>query len=451
MPQVEDLDAVVIGANLRGLVTAYILNSLGYRAVLLEKAPTVGGVDGSFETPDGTRFEYGLHVLDDMRSEVATRLFTHVVDEAVHRIKLRRAIVLRNRITPYAASPAEMPAELRGMFESEEIVDDLGDELPTRARLARFYGRPFTDLIFDEVLPSYPSEQRHSKFGIDESRLLTNIYPWFFPRARRKPRSGDGSREFHDQLRDGVDQYILYPREGGFGGFAKGFLRQLDPRRIEVLTNAHDVHLEVERGTHTVRRVDALGRRFRAAHYFWATSWKALCGVLDLPCQEIATDRVLLGSFRWNRPVNTDYHELLVGDPTHQLNRVYFPARFRESNDPLMQVEYVFPRAEERPLDGDHWRRTWVENAGRLGLIDDRHRVETFDFKTFCMHFNAFGMEGEPLRDADPSLLRADSNVRPVVPSMANLNVNAYVPRVIDYVTSSLTRGAALPNNRPAQ
>jgi hypothetical protein len=433
----EQVDAVVIGASIRGLVTTYVLSSLGYRAVLLEHGRRVGGADSSFVTPGGTRFEHGLHVLDAHRSELATRLFTHVVDGAVHDVVLRRAIALRGHVMPYSPVPAEMPAALRDLLPSADLVDDLGDALPTRARLARCYGGPFADLIFDEVLPSFPSEARHLAFGVDEARLLTNIYPWFFPRAARAT-TADESRAFHDRLRAGIEQRVLYPGDGGFGGFAEGFVRHFDQDRIEVLTGVDDLRVDVVPGTHTIEAVSGRGRRFAAPHYFWAGSWSALCGLLGVPCQHTATDRVLLGSFRLNRPALTTWHEVLVGDPEHQINRISFPARFRESDDPLVQVEFAVPAAVPRPEDPDHWQRAWVWSARRLGLVDDTHRVEEFDFRAFPLHFNGFGVEGEPLRDADPGLLRPDSNVRPVVPSMANLNLNRHVPRAVSYVASVL-------------
>ena len=438
MSTIERVDAVVIGASIRGLVTGYVLSSLGYRAVVLERAPRVGGADSTFVTARGTRFDHGLHLLDVRRSELATRLFTHVVDGRVHEVTLRRAIALRNCVMPYAPVAADMPQPLRDMLPKGELVDELGDRLPTRDRLGQYYGRAFTDLIFDEVLPSFPSEARHLAFGVDESRLLTNIYPWFFPRARRVATAGDESRAFHDRLRAGVEQRVLYPIEGGFGGFAEGFVRHFDPDRIEVLTGVNDVHVEILPGTRSVAWVGARGRRFAAAHYFWGGSWSTLCAILGLPCQEVATDQVLLGSFRLDRPATTAYHEILVGDPEHPLNRVYFPAAFRGASDPLMQVEFAVPRAVPWPNDPNHWRDAWVASARRLGLLDTTHRVEEFDFRSFPLHFNAFGAEGEALRDADPALLGQDTNVRPVVPSMANLNLNRYVPRAVRYVASVL-------------
>ncbi len=105
-----------------------------------------------------------------------------------------------------------------------------------------------------------------------------------------------------------------------------------------------------------------------------------------------------------------------------------------------MQVEYVVPRADKPPLESDHWRDTWLEDTRRIGILDDAHQVEVFDFKTRPIHFNSFGMEGHPLKDADIAQLNGDSNIYPLQPSMANLNLNSYVPKTVDYVTSVLSR-----------
>ncbi len=434
---IQRVDAIVIGASIRGLVAAHVLDALGYTAVVVERGGRLGGTDGSFYTPGGSQFDFGLHVLDYMRSELVTRLFSSVVGERVHRQTLQRGIVLRNHLMPYNPRPAEMPAEVRSMLSGETIVDDLGRELPTRQRLGKIYGEGFADLIFDEVLPSYPTENRHRALGVDESRLVTNIYPWFFPRAERR---GEGARSFHDEVRGGQQQEILYPEEGGFAGFAEGFVRQLDPERVEVITGARDLSFDVGAGTHRIDTVTAGGRTFAAPHVFWAAPWPVLCELLELPCQRVVTDRVFLGSFRLSAPASTDYHEVLVGDPQLRINRLSFPARFRRSDEPLMQIEFSVPEAEDWPTEAEQWREIWVDDLRKLGLLGADHRVEEFDFRQFPLHFNGFGAEGEPFRDADPELVDPAGNVRPVVPSMANLNLNNYVPRAVEYVASVLAR-----------
>ena len=436
----EQLDALVIGATIRGLVATYLIDSLGLRSVLLERAPIIGGGDGSFTTEDGSIFEYGMHVLDYMRSPLASRLFARVVDGRVHRTRLHRAIVLRGAIMPYSPAPDAMPAELRDLLRDGELTDDLGDELPTRERLGEIYGEGFADLVFDEVLPSFPTESRHLAFGVEEARLLTNIYPWFFPQSTRIGGMLNASRAFHDRLRAGIPQYVLYPEEGGFGGFSAGFIGQLDAERTEVLLGAKDLEIQFEPDRHRIESVTAGGRRFEARHYLWGASWPALCSLMGLPCQSVATDRIVLGSFRFDRPVPCSYQEILVGDPRYQINRLYFPGAFRGVSEPRLQIEFAFPVAEEdkRGLDSSEWCNRWHDDLRALGLLGESHQVELFDFKTRQLHFNGFGMEGVPLEDADPDLIDSDSNVYPLTPSMANLNLNDHVPRTVAGVAQLL-------------
>ena len=135
------------------------------------------------------------------------------------------------------------------------------------------------------------------------------------------------------------------------------------------------------------------GRRLKGQRYFWAGSWPELCRLLKLPCQNPSTDRIALGSFRLDRPARTEYHEILVGNPAHPINRVYFPGAFRGSEDALMQIEFSFPVAEERSLDPDHWRDTWLDSLRALGILEAAHRVEVYDFKTRTLHFNGYGAD----------------------------------------------------------
>ena len=86
--------------------------------------------------------------------------------------------------------------------------------------------------------------------------------------------------------------------------------------------------------------------------------------------------------------------------------------------------------------------------AAALALSTDSHQVEAFDFKTFCMHFNAYGMDGVPLAEADPSQLSDDTNFYPVTPSLFRLNLNSHVPRDIAYVTNVLSTPP--PSTTPA-
>ncbi len=438
--ETQTVDALVVGGNLAGLISAWLLGELGYRTVLLERAKRLGGVNSSFQMSGGSTFDMGMHVLDYMRSPVTTRLFSRIAGSDLKRTRLRRAMVLRGQIMPYAPAPAEMPDTLRALLASGNPVDDIGASPPTRERIRAIYGAAYADMIFDEVLPSYRCEFRHKQLGVDEARLMTNIYPWFFPRAERPMEGAGESRSFHDQLRRGEPQDVLYPGRDGFAGFARAFAEALDPAYVQTVVDIPDLNIELEPGTHTVRWIQAHGRRLKAEHVFWAASWPGLCKVLDMPCRNLATDNLLLGSFLFNRPADCDYNEIIVGDPTLHLDRISFPGKFAQTGEPKLQVEFAFPVADDGlPLEAAHWHSTWLTDLGRLGLINDKHTVEAFDFRNFRIHFNSYGTEGEPHAEADPSLLQPDSNIVPVAPSVLNRNLNASVPRYLDAVLNAVT------------
>ena len=433
----ERPDVLVIGANLRGLTSAYIAAQLGHKVIVLERAPRAGGADGTFPTAEGDLFDHGLHLLDFERSVAATRLMTHAVQGQVRRFTLERGMVLRGETMPYAPTRDQMPASVQALLKDGDLVDDIGDAPPTRANLARCYGEGYANFVLDEVLPSMRTEVRHLEFGVSEEKLLPNVYPWFFPRAERELGTGDHSRRYHDRLRVGIAQDVLYPVEGGFAGFANGLMARIEELDGEVVLGAGDVELDWEEGSHQVREVRAAGRTFVSEQVFWAAAWAPLCKLVGIPVQNTATDRMVLGSFRLDREPTTDYHEILVGDPTIPINRVSMVGKIRDDGSPLLQIENAFPLAADDPIDAPHWQAAWTDALRRIGVITD-HKIEAFDFKTFPMHFNAYGMEGEALVDADPSLIDPNANLFPVSPSMANWNTNTYIPRVIREVTQRL-------------
>ena len=82
----EHRDAIVIGGNLAGISVAYLLSQYGYKTTLIEPAPFLGGIDGSFRNENGRTFDFGVHALDHERSEFVSRLMEHAVDGRVRRL-----------------------------------------------------------------------------------------------------------------------------------------------------------------------------------------------------------------------------------------------------------------------------------------------------------------------------------------------------------------------------
>jgi hypothetical protein len=436
----ENCDAIVVGGNVAGLFVAYMLGQLGYSTKLLEKQPVLGGMDRSFTNRNGRSFDFGLHVLDSLRSDVVTKLFRHVVDNEVHETERRRGIVLRNHVIPYNAVAGDWPEELRELLPDHDLVDEVGDAKPTRRTLARYYGEGFADMIFDEVLASYPSETRQLEFGVEESQLITHIYPWFFPRARLAPVNSNLSRQYHDRKRAGAKEVFLYPRQGGFGGFAEGFRRKLHEIGVEVLTDIPDLHFEMQPAKQRVSRITAQGRQLYAPRVFWCAPGGILCRLLSIDVEDLKPDQFVLGSFEFSRPVDCDYHELILGDPQHLFNRMSFPGKIGRTEDNLCQLEFSYPRHApgEFVTDERFWKEKWLASLRKMGIVDGANEPVDFDLKTVPLVYNCYGVEGKKQPDFEIGELHPESNLRPVLLSVNNININTRIPQFLRYLTDEL-------------
>jgi len=446
-PGGERSDVLVVGGNLAGLFVAHTLAGWGFRTRLVEKAAETGGMDRSFAIEGGALFDFGVHALAYRRSELVTRLFRHVLDDRVRRVDVQRAIALRGQLIPYHAPAERWPAELRGLLldaGAGDPVDDLGDAPPTRERLGRIYGAAFADLIFGEVLRSYPAERRHTAFGVPESELLTNIYPWFFPRARRARPPARLAGSFQERVRRGeLPEQALYPAEGGFGAFPAALRRAAEARGVDVVAGASDLALDVEPGTRRVRSVAARGRSYRADRVYWCASPADLQRALGLPVPDAKPDRFVLTSLELARPLEAPWTEVLVGDPEHRVDRISFRGRFAGTENRLVQLEFAYPARGEGSVPEETAAKPafWVEGAlrslRRLGLVEPGNEVRAFDVKRVPLLYNAYGVEGVPM--PEPRFeLPPESNLRPVLPTLKKVNINTRFPAYLRFLAEDL-------------
>ncbi|MEO0652513.1 MAG: NAD(P)-binding protein [Planctomycetota bacterium] len=446
MSEQVERDALVIGGNLAGISIAHWLASFGYRTTLFEKAPFLGGVDGSFENELGRTFDFGVHALDHGRNEFVTRLMEKAVRGKYRRLPKRRAILLGGHMIPYNAPLALWPDDLRALFRAGEIVDDLGTDPPTREALGRIYGERWADYVFDEILASYPAEQLQTQFGVDESQLLVNIYPWFFPRVERRGRKDDAHHRYQTKVRSEGGEHVIYPESGGFVGFAQGLADVAVEHGAELLVGANDLEVELDDERRRVRAVHAGGRRFTAPRVYWCGPPKVLLQLLGAPYFDATPETFALGSFQFERPVTCEYLELIGGDRRHLIKRASFPGKLQGGPDDLVQIEYHFPRGDEQSgteqyrTERSWWLESWLESLRALGIVERDNEVRSLDLKLIPMHYNGFGIEGQPTPEVELPDLPDDTNLRPVLPSYRKININTRLPQYLRYLAEDLTR-----------
>lgn len=446
-PEVEERDALVIGGNMAGISIAYLLGHLGYRTTLIEAAPFLGGIDGSFKNALGRTFDFGVHALDHGRSPYVTRLMERAVDGRFRRVPKTRALLLRGHLFPYNAPPEDWPHELRALLKSGAIYDDLGAALPTRQRLGEIYGRAFADFIFDEVLASYPAERRQLAFGVDEAALLRNIYPWFFPRVERVARDDNPHYRYQARVRAEGGEHVIYPDSGGFAGFAEGLAERARAAGVEFEVGARDLDVRMDSARRAVERVTANGRAFASPRVYWCGPANVLLDLLGEPSFHAAPETFALGSLQFERPLKCPYLEFIGGDPRHLIKRASCPGKLQGTADDVIQLEYHFPRddegAEGHGQEKPWWCETWLASLRELGIVQPDNEPLDIDVKLIPMHYNGFGCDGQPTPDVVLPEFPLNTNLKPVLPSYRKININTRLPQYLEFLAHDLAHDVA--------
>jgi len=443
------VDNLIIGAGLVGSITAWVLAQHGEHGLLLERNADPGGVNGSFADPEGHWFDHGRHIINADRSEFTSRFFRQVLgEEGVRTFELERGIVVRGHVIPYAAPPENWPDELRRHLRIDLDAPGVCLGAPREA-FARAYGRWFADLVFDEMMSAYPVLMWKRERGMPEENLLDWLFPWFFPRTsleRRPEEVEEGgvyspeSRLYHFEARhaDPPSEPVLYPASGGYAGWIHAMLEQAADT-MEVRTGLSDIAADIDPETLAVRSVTAGGRRHSAERVFWCAPLPVLCKALGWQLPRGEPQWELLGSFTFDRPVRTEYHEILLADPVHRIRRMNFPGRIAgDRAGRTVQVEYTTV-GDEAHRSGQEWQDDWLESLRQVGIID-RDRIPVWcDFKRVARGVVSTDELSGFLADCENRVARGSGHLVAPHLAVASDNNARLVPKVFRHIEAALT------------
>jgi hypothetical protein len=419
-------DVIIIGAGLSGLVAAYTLSSFGIKCCLLDKNDKIGGGNSSFKNEFGDIFDSGYHALDESRSHITTALFKKVVGN-FHRKKLSRGIVLNSHVFPYNSDIKSWPKELSSLLDLSDI-DDIGTTISAE-NLSSVYGPRFIEYCKNNIFQSYPSEVRASIEGRDKNRMFDLIYPWFFPKLMKK--SIDGGEEwaqYHGKMRN-QDQFVLYPKENGFYGFVESLYRAINKDFCDIYLGCTDLQLKLNNENHC-ESISFLDKSLIADHYFWCAPFFGLAPLLNIKLPSGVPQRLALGSFRLKDDLSQPYHEILVGDINHDINRISFPGYMRSEKNNLIQVEFLFPDGEY-PIDSDFWKTSWLNSLKDMNIIDNSN-VELFDFEVCYRGMVTKHPLDEISKEYDKKFKDSNTNIFLPFVNAGPENINRLVPAVIN-------------------
>ena len=385
-----DVDNLIVGGGFAGCITAWILSAERMQAVLLEKGGSTAGMSGSFQDPHGNSFDYGRHVLNYGRTDLATQFFELTLGNQVRKFRLERGLLLRGELIGYAAPLADWPAEFRQQIRlaADSPQVRVGSK---RKEFAAAYGSWFADFVFDDVVSAFPTLLWRRERGTPEEELLDWIFPWFFPLSDREaPPDEDAergvfsaeSRRYHYDTRHRDGETVLFPAGGrGFGQWLEAMIEQSTPQ-VDVRAELGDLGFEFRPGTCRLDAVHTAETTYRPRHVFWCAPLPILCQAFNWELPSGEPQSFLLGNFTFERPLDVEYHEVLGGDPNHRINRISFPGRIGGQPQPTtLQIEHLNLTSNVALQGDDEWLSEWEQSLRKTGLVAGDNRVLHADLK----------------------------------------------------------------------
>ena len=428
-------DRIIIGGGLSGVTAAHILTHYGFKVLLLEKSSTLGSYSTSFSVNNGDVFDHGYHTLDYNRSEFTTHFFAKVLRNKFRQFRLKRGLVIRSGIIDYASSIEQWPPAIAQNVPAKTFNDTLVVPV-NRKKLEAVYGKYLTDLALDEILPSYPSLEWRRNHGQDEAELLDLIYPWFFPKADKISRGHDESSAYHNAIRANGEQHVLYPDSGGFGAFIDSILKSIDAALIEVRLGLEDLKIKVDHASKSITHISACGLNYTANYYYWCAPITTIAKQFGLHMPQGVPQYLALGSFVFDKEVNSTHHELLVGDRKIQANRISFPGLIGQRKNNLVQLEYFYPKGF-REVTAQSWCAECLDKLRDLGVITD-HQVVEFNFHNTVRGFVTVENTDALLASYARDLASVNTNIIYPHIGLGPENINRVIPSTFRQVLNSI-------------
>ena len=394
----SEKSVIIFGGGLSGLVAANICSQSGIKSLLVENTNLLGGGNKSLKDKEGNIFDYGYHALDYNRSLVTTKFFKKVLKNNYRKFKLRRGIILKDRLIPYNEKINNWPKELK--------------------------------ILFPKKL----------KNGGKEEDFFGLIYPWFFPRTKKINQRKSEWDVFHDKMRNDLNHFVLYPKKGGFGSFVESIYDNINQKYCKIIKNAKNIEFNIQPKTKKISSVKINGKVCVADTYFWCNSPISLCKILDIKIKEKIgrPQQIVFGNFVLKNKIKSRFHEILVGSNQHKINRISFPGKIANNNNKLIQVEYSFPLTATK-YDKTALKKSWINSLKILGIIRKQDQIKKF---TFMKEIRGFVTKhnSEELRNFYRKMMHNKMGDNIIIPSF-NLgpeNINRVVPDVILNTTNAL-------------
>lgn len=223
--------AVILGAGLSGISTAYFLQNrkLYDEILLLEKESVPGGLCRSIKK-DGYLYDIGPHILFSKDKEMLS-LMLEVLDEGKNDLVRSNQILYKGRYVqyPFENDLSKLPQE--DLEDCIQTFEQNPYENYDAANMIQFFLKTFGEGITNAYLRPYNEKIWKYDPAFMNTSMVERI-PKPTKEEIQRSAAGETVPGYLHQL------YFSFPKKGGIQAVPDGFLRRLDHKICHTYTNA---------------------------------------------------------------------------------------------------------------------------------------------------------------------------------------------------------------------
>lgn len=384
---------VVVGAGLSGLVAASLLVDHSEDIILLDGAPTAGGLLRSFDYGGGSTFDYGTHLL----SETGIDAIDAVLSGALPEDGWERHGGVRRDPAGYFDSgrlhTSSPYLDLRSLPDDEwrralgdlagrwREADDAEASATTAAgvldaRFGRTLARGHVGKVAEKVHRAPLEDLSPSALGplpldrvvlFDEDRVVDLMASGTIRRRIAVPDQFRLPPTYRSPLQ------AFYPRAGGMQAVVDGLVGNLSDRGVEVRLGARVEEVATDHGA--IIGIIADGEAIPSDRVFWTSGLPPLARALDLPTPNVQTDRPL---------ATVLVHLRIAAEP--RMGETFYVYSWEQAHDTFRVTNYAqfcpgsvfagtWPMTvellvESADMSDDALRDRAVDEVAEMGILD---------------------------------------------------------------------------------
>ena len=349
-------EIVVIGAGPAGLMAGLAAAESGHHVTILEAAPAVGGMSGSFEIA-GQRVDFGSHLLNPSTAPEFMDRLRALLGDDLQTVERAGRIRLNGRWVGYPLKPLDMARSLPLAFAFNTALDTV--LRPLRPRSGDSFEAEVTARLGPTVTREFYAPYVRKLYGVDAAGLTSELADCRVPMKSPLKVVAKALRARRPEIKS-----FFYPRRG-FGQISESLAEAAVEAGAD-LRLSHRVEQIAKRGDRV--EVACAGTRVEADLVLSTMPLPALVAALDPPppaevVEAVVRLRVRSVTFVYlviPRNQYTPFDTYFFPEEGMRMSRLTEPKNCRSGDDPVGQTVVC---AE---IPGDVGDQIWTAPTGEL-------------------------------------------------------------------------------------